>query len=233
MGEFTPLGEGSTLDFKGFEDTKEVEEKSVEKEATKDIPLRARNTIKLPFIDFKQLKVDQVELIFQKYCNKFGVTPIKIYSYLVQGKSLILDSYKLNKGIARALALVLPFFTRLEEIFLSDNTLEDESLAEIVEASRHCPRFRSLKIINNKPRKLFVETLYNSIYHKSRFLKVLNLKGCTTITGQFSSFTKILHRLLELQNLNLSDIKLNMSAAQELSVYFRDNETLTKLSLSN
>jgi len=83
------------------------------------------------------MTVEQVEEIFEKYCHQFGVTPIKIYSYLIQGKKLILHKYNLNLGIARALALVLPFFTKLEQVSLSDNTLEDDSLAVIVEATKH------------------------------------------------------------------------------------------------
>jgi len=199
----------------------------------KSTQLRARHTVTLPIINFKDMKVEQVELIFLKYCHKFGVTPIKIYSYLVEGKKLILHRYKLNNGIAKALALVLPFFTKLEEISLSDNTLEDDSLAVIVEAAKHCPKFKSLKIMNNKPGKYFMETLYQNIYHQSRSLKCLNLKGCRTLNAQFSNLMKILKRLLDLQSLNLSDVKLNISAVQQLGNYIKDNETITKLSLSN
>jgi len=78
-----------------------------------------------------------------------------------------------------------------------------------------------------------METLYQNIYHKSRILKVLNLRGSSTINSQFSNLMKILKRLLDLQNLNLSDNKLDISAIQQLSSYIKTNETITKLSMSN
>lgn len=162
-----------------------------------------------------------------------GVTPIKIYSYLVEGKKLILHQYKLSLGIVKALAYVLPFFKNLEMISLSENTLEDNGLAVLIEATMHLPKFRSLKIMYNKPRTLFMETLYQSIYERSRILKVINLKGCLSINSQFSKLIKILNRLLDLQSLNLSDMKLDVSAIQQLSKYIRTNETITKLTMSN
>ena len=64
-------------------------------------------------------------------------------------------------------------------------------------------------------------------------LKVLNLKGWTTINSQFANLMKILNRVLELQNLNLSEIKLDISAIQQLSAYIMKNETITKLTMAN
>ena len=168
-----------------------------------------------------QLDRSTVEYIFEQYCKELGVTPIKIYSYLVQGKKLILHKYKLSLGVTRALACVLPYFTKLEQISLSDNTLEDNGLAVLMKATKHLKHFRSLKIMRNRPRKLFMSTLYQAIYNRSRILKHLNLRGCMTVNSQFGNLMKILNRVLDLQSLNLSDIKLDVSAIQQLSIYIR------------
>ena len=93
------------------------------------------------------MSAQSVENIFQKYCHELGVTPIKIYSYLVQGKMLILQKYKINAGHARALAFVLPYFKDLEELTLNDNTLDDQSLAVIINATKFLTNFSKLKII--------------------------------------------------------------------------------------
>jgi hypothetical protein len=115
----------------------------------------------MKFLNFKGMDDSKVEKIFEKYCHELGVTPIKIYSYLVQGKKLILHKYKLSSGIVKALAYVLPYFKKLEQISLSENTLEDNGLAVIMEAAKHLQNFRSLKIMYNKPRKMFLENLYD------------------------------------------------------------------------
>lgn len=51
-----------------------------------------------------ELDRDTIEGIFQQYCKELGVTPIKIYSYLMHGNKLMLHKYKLSLGITRALA---------------------------------------------------------------------------------------------------------------------------------
>lgn len=169
-------------------DTTLVEEKSIspapglEKSNTEDNSKvfgsqKINSEIAMKFLNFKNMDAAQVEILFQNYCHDLGVTPIKINSYLVQGKNLMLSRYKLNFGLAKALAYVLPFFNKLEKVVLSDNTLEDNGLAVIMEALQHCPNFMSLKVMRNRPRKLFMENLYNCIHNRSRMLKVINLRG--------------------------------------------------------
>lgn len=166
--------------------------------------------------------------IFKSYALDFKARSLNLAKTLTLKNTLVLTGLQMPKPQLDALSATLPFLRDVSKIYLNDNSLSDEELAQLLKS-----------IVGLKPTELSVSG--NKIGDKCMAV-LLNGKGFAGLrTFKLSGMRgkKLTHslmltfcRLEHMQHLDISGNILSPSAAKALSDYLGEQSRLRKLNLS-
>ncbi|CAI2364707.1 unnamed protein product [Moneuplotes crassus] len=180
------------------------------------------------------------QMKFIQKCKEENVLAVPVINKLKE-KKLILENYRMNEGLAKALeAAIEELAEYIEVIALKSNDMNDASLSKIINGVSSNPYMKTLKIENNKLDEECAKSLKALLCEfdeklgrrKKSHIESISVHDCFMRPINIEIFTSSLPDNRTIKELVLTTVKLNSLSTKNICTFISENYSLRKLDLS-
>ena len=214
-----------------------------------DIPLRLLKVPKIEFIIDSQMIIQNaqkgdgewdlefLQTVLEYYCKEMKAAPISLADFInssdPKNVKLSIKNYHLDQPTAKALACVIPFMTRIHELELHNNQLQDAMGAIFALAFFMNPCLKRISVGYNYMRQAFNRTLSKLICAQPHKITHLNTMGSVTFSDHLEPLARCTPSLRNLEALNVAGCGLSQKACATIARLVLSSRTLLELDVSH